>query len=159
MRAFIAASAIAEPVTPLISVDSAIDVWASPPFRRPVRTVASSQQVVRDARVVEEASGEDEQRNREQREVLRLGDRELDRDGGRQLRVLQEEQAPEMPIANATGMPSSNSTVKAIRTSSIRSRRRRGSRAASRAHSSRTLRNVVTSSSAAPTGMLIVTQE
>ena len=36
-----AASAIEEPVTPLISVESAIEVCASPPCMRPVSTVAS----------------------------------------------------------------------------------------------------------------------
>ena len=41
MRAFIAASAIDEPVTPLISVDSAIEACARPPCMRPVSTVAS----------------------------------------------------------------------------------------------------------------------
>ena len=41
MRAFIAASAIDDPVTPLIKVESAIEVCASPPCMRPVSTVAS----------------------------------------------------------------------------------------------------------------------
>ena len=50
------------------------------------------EQVLGDAGVVEEVAGKDEQRHGEQREVLRLGHGELDRDGDRQLRVLQEEQ-------------------------------------------------------------------
>ena len=75
------------------------------------------EQVLGDAGVVEEVAGEDEERHREQREVLRLGDGELDRDGRRQLGVLQEEEHPEMPIANATGIPMRSSTVKAMRIS------------------------------------------
>ena len=50
------------------------------------------EQVDRDAGVVEEIAGEDEQRDREQREILRLRDRQLDRDGCRQFRMLEEEQ-------------------------------------------------------------------
>jgi hypothetical protein len=50
------------------------------------------EQVDRNAGVVEEVSSEDEQRHREQREILRLRDRQLDRDGCRQFRVLDKEQ-------------------------------------------------------------------
>ena len=94
MRVFIAASAMDEPVTPLISVDSVIDVCASPAGNRPVNTVASFSRVVGDARVVEEVARENEQRHGKQREILRLGDSELDRNRDRQFRVLQEKQRP-----------------------------------------------------------------
>ena len=66
---------------------------------------------------------------------------------------------PEMPIANATGMPSSRRTVKTIRTEQHQIRRRRDSRALRPAQFVADLENVVISSSAAPTGRLIVTQE
>ena len=41
MRAFMAASAIDDPVTPLISVERAMEVWARLPCILPVSTVAS----------------------------------------------------------------------------------------------------------------------
>ena len=68
---------------------------------------------------------------------------------------------PEMPIAKATGMPISIRIVKAIRTSVIyrTSAAAAPSASPSPRRSSRIFNSVVTSNSAAPTGMLIVTQE
>ena len=71
---------------------SAIDTCASPPFMPAGEHGASSSSCSVMPRLVHEVAGQDEERHRQQREVLRLGDGELDRDGGRQLRVLQEEQ-------------------------------------------------------------------
>ena len=63
-----------------------------PPLHPPGQYGREPEQVVGDTGIVEEVAGEDEQRHREQREILRLGDRELDRNGRRQLRVLEKEQ-------------------------------------------------------------------
>ena len=72
MRACIAASAIAEPDTPPISVASAIDTCAEAALQPPGQHRGELEQPLRDAGVVHEVAGEDEERHREQREVLRL---------------------------------------------------------------------------------------
>ena len=113
------------------------------------------EQVLGDAGIVEEVAGQDEQRHREQREVLRLRDGELDRDGRRQLRMLQEEQR----AGDADREGDRHADQQQHREGDeddqhgvhrLRARRRRWLSACSPRSSSRILSMVVISSSSAP---------
>ena len=162
-----AASAIDEPVTPLISVESAIEVCASPPCMRPVSTVASLSRLCVMPELLRKLPARMNSGTASSAKfcvsvtVSWIG--MVEGSSG----CCRKNSVPEMPMAKATGMPISSSTVKAMRTISIgvraaqqrrrplRGRLRRARRAARRAPSAA----VVMSSSIAPTGRLMVTHE
>jgi hypothetical protein len=116
MRACIAASAIAEPDTPPISVASRTETWARPPFSRPASTVASASS----SRVMPEWL-------RKLPAMMKSGIASsakfcvcdtvswigmVEGSSG----CCRKNTQPAMPIANATGMPMTSSTAKAIAT-------------------------------------------
>ena len=157
-----AASAIDEPVTPLIKVESAIEVCASPPCMRPVSTVASLSRLC------------------EMPELFRKFPARINSGTASSAKFCvsvtvswigmvignsgccRKNNVPEMPIANANGIPSSINTVKAMRTISMM-RAYSTSTAWLSSGSPRNSRaifcQVVISSSIAPIGKLMVTHE
>ncbi len=163
MRAFMAASAMEEPVTPLISVESAIEVWARPPCMRPVSTVASLRRLWVMPELLRKLPARMKSGTASSAKfcvsvtVSWIG--MVAGSSG----CCRKNSAPEMPIAKATGMPIRRSTVKAMRTMSIGAAAQSTSTAwdcaCSPRSSARTFSAVVTRSSIAPTGRLMVTQE
>ena len=121
-RVFIAASAMLEPVTPLISVESAIEVCARPPLRRPVSTVARRKRfVVMPAlfiRLPARMKSGTASSAKFCVSVMVSWIGMVEGSSG----CWRKNTQPEMPMANATGMPISNSTVNATSTQIIRGR-------------------------------------
>src|SRR5262245_2896475 len=119
MRAFMLASAIADPVSPLISVYSAIEVWASPPCILPVSTVASLSRLWVMPELLRKLPARMNSGTANSAKFwVSVTVSWIGMVGGSS-GCCRKNSAPEMPIANATGMPSSSSTVNAIRTISI----------------------------------------
>ena len=165
MRAFMAASAMEDPVTPLISVDSAIDVWASPPCIRPVRTVASLSRLCVMPELLRKLPARMNSGTASSAKFcVSVTVSWIGMVGGSS-GCCRKNSAPEMPMAKATGMPISNSTVNAMRTISIDDAQadskdvRRAALGVLSAQLGAHLRTVVISSSSAPTGRLMVTHE
>ncbi len=118
-RLFIAASAMHEPVTPLIRVDNAIETCARPPCMRPVSTVASvnSFSVMPEWFMKLPASTNSGTASSAKFcvSVIVSCTGMVEGNSG----CWKKNTRPEMPIAKATGMPISIRIVKAIRTSVI----------------------------------------
>jgi hypothetical protein len=123
MRACIAASAMADPDTPPISVARRIETCARPPLSRPASTVAR----LRSSRVIPEWL-------RKLPAMMKSGMASsakfcvcdtvswigmVEGSSG----CCRKKTQPEMPIANATGMPMTSSTRNAITTQVIAARR------------------------------------
>ena len=170
-----AASAIDDPVTPLISVESAIEVCASPPCMRPVSTVASFSRLVVMPELLRKLPARMNSGTASRAKfcvsvtVTWIG--MVAGNSG----CCRKNSVPEMPMAKAIGMPSSSRTVKAIRTISMGPfqprHQQRGviqavhstsaalSSTRSPCSTARTFNSVVMSRSMAPTGRLMVTHE
>ena len=161
MRAFIAASAIEEPVTPLISVESAIEVCARLPYMRPVSTEASLSrfsvmpELLRKLPARMNSGTASSAKFCVSVTVSWIG-MVIGSSG-----CCRKNSTPEMPIANATGMPISSRIVNAMSTISMGPLQHVHGLVFRRlaARSSRTFSAVVISSRIAPTGRLSVTQE
>src|SRR5688572_26147306 len=108
-----------EPVTPLISVESAIEVCARPPFRRPVSTVARrSSACVIPALFIRLPARMNIGTARSAKFCVSVTVSWIGMVEGSS-GCWRKNTQPEMPIANATGMPISRKTVKATRTQII----------------------------------------
>ena len=162
MRAFIAASAMEEPVTPLIRVESAIEVCARLPYIRPVSTEASFSrfsvmpELLRKLPARMNSGTASSAKFCVSVTVSWIG-MVIGNSG-----CCRKNSTPEMPIAKATGMPISSRTVNAMRTRVTGVSYNTSTAWFSGGlpcRSSRTFSAVVISSSSAPNGRLIVTQE
>src|SRR5262245_35490107 len=114
-----AASAMEEPVTPLISVDSAMEVWASPPCMRPVRTEASLSRLwVMPELFMKFPARMNSGIASSAKFCVSVTVSWIGMVKGSS-GCCRKNTVPEMPMANATGIPRSSRTVNTTRTVSI----------------------------------------